>query len=101
VPLSELKGGIYSIGKGRIELKKDGKVAREFSYKLDPTKSPKHIDLIHNEKKLETGLGVYKLEGDKLTLCLPAFAKNKGRPTELVSKVKSGTLLMVFERVKK
>jgi uncharacterized protein (TIGR03067 family) len=58
----------------------------EFAYSLDPTKSPKEINLA---TKGNRALGIYKLEGDDLTICLslggsrPAdFATRAGGDTE-------------------
>jgi uncharacterized protein (TIGR03067 family) len=54
-------------------------------YQIDPSKSPKEIDLTHSPHgKTETVLGIYLLDGDVFHLY---FAQpGKPRPTELVSK---------------
>jgi uncharacterized protein (TIGR03067 family) len=39
----------------------------EFAFKVDPTKSPKTIDLVAGGN---TAHGIYKLEGDDLTICV-------------------------------
>jgi uncharacterized protein (TIGR03067 family) len=102
VPAAEFKGAYYAFEKGKMVMKKDGKMFVKGTYTLDPSKTPKHIDVVvTNDKKGETEQGIYKLEGDKLTICAPAFAKNKERPKEFASKSKSGTILVVLERVKK
>ncbi len=63
-------------------------------YKLDPTASPKTIDII---KKDMVELGIYELEGDTLRICL---AKDLRRPTKFESKSETGrNALVTFKRV--
>lgn len=85
----------------KIILKHKGE-NQESTYKLDPTAKPKAIDIVHSrpdggEEKVS---GIYKLDGDTLTIC----ARHRGgdeRPTEFESKEGSNTMLMVLKRVKK
>jgi uncharacterized protein (TIGR03067 family) len=74
----------------------------ECEYKLDPSKKPKQIDVspLTGEEKGKTFLGVYALDGDKLTLHI-AYPDSTERPTDLESKVGADTMLVVLERVKK
>ena len=71
------------------------------TYKVDPSKSPKTIDITFTGGPLDgvTMLGVYKLEGDTYTVCLPAGG-SKERAKELDSKPGSGRVLEVLTRVK-
>lgn len=62
-------------------------------YHLDPTKSPKEIDLIDSSGQ-PSGKGIYALDGDKLTLC----TSTADRPTSLATKQGDGLQLMVFKR---
>lgn len=63
-------------------------------YKLDPTASPKTIDII---KKDKVELGIYELEGDTLRICL---TKDLRRPTKFESKSETGrNALVIFKRV--
>src|SRR5262249_53126630 len=61
--------------------------------KLDETKKPKEVDLTV-EGQLH--LGIYKVEGDDLTVCLAA--PKEPRPTKFESPAKTGTFLVVFRR---
>lgn len=72
------------ITKDRITYK-FGEKNTEWSYRLDPTKQPKWIDLIEAD---ETTLGIYELEGDNLKICYPE-ARNGERSTAFESKADS------------
>jgi uncharacterized protein (TIGR03067 family) len=68
--------------------------------KLDPTRAPKHYDvtIATGPRKGLIAQGLYELEGDTFTVCLPF--RSKERPAELVSKSGNGCLLHVFQREK-
>jgi uncharacterized protein (TIGR03067 family) len=65
--------------------------------KLDPSKSPKHIEaeMTEGELKGKTYLGIYKFEDDTQVICLAAA--DKDRPTKFDSN--EGTLT-IWKRVK-
>jgi uncharacterized protein (TIGR03067 family) len=106
------------IEKSKLIFSADGKLTMidgfkvERTYVIDPSKDPKTIDIIDtitkvgpDGKKVTTELknvGIYELDGDKLTIC---YVRSDGpkagqRPTELKTKAKSGSFLSVYERVK-
>ena len=66
---------------------------------LDPSKSPKEIDFTYTTgfQKGKTTRGIYKLDGDKFTICRGADA-GKDRPTEFAAPTNSGLLLVVWKR---
>lgn len=72
------------------------------TFKIDPTQSPKHLDRTFrygdNPKSAKTTwLGIYKLEGDHLTLC-HAMSKEE-RPSEFATRQGTRLKVLVFERV--
>lgn len=101
-------------GKGRIVIKgaelsigEEGEAEDTFSFKLLPTENPKGIDLKMPGEKTPT-LGIYRLEGDRLTLCVrgrggrkkdgtPSDPQELVRPKEFASE---GNMLMVLTRKK-
>jgi uncharacterized protein (TIGR03067 family) len=71
------------------------------TFKVDPTKKPKTIDITMKEgpMKDKTMLGIYELDGDTYKLCGDMQGKN--RPTEFTVKPGSGYVLEVLKREKK
>jgi uncharacterized protein (TIGR03067 family) len=68
--------------------------------KVDPTKSPKEIDVMDEsgKKNDKTKLAIYELDGDTYRFCIaPA---GQPRPTEFASKAGSGHSLGVSKREK-
>ncbi len=73
-----------------------------FTMTIDPTSKPKTNEIVHETgtEKGKTQYGIYKLDGDKLTVCVtPAGKKAVDRPKEF-STTNSGNVIFVFERVK-
>jgi uncharacterized protein (TIGR03067 family) len=73
------------------------------SFKLDPSASPRTIDYTETATGDVEGRrvkGIYKIEGDTLTICR-ARGDGKGpRPTRISGKDR-GVVLMVWKRIKK
>jgi uncharacterized protein (TIGR03067 family) len=71
----------------------DGTKPREVTYKLDPSKKPKQIDITYTQDGVaETVTGIYERDGGKLKLCV-AESEVKERPTEFKSKSRKVTYI--------
>ena len=73
----------------------------EGTHKLDPTKTPRHIDAVRT-KGPHTGekmLGVYRLTDDSFVVALAA--RGKDRPTELKPEGGPGLRVLSFKRAAK
>jgi uncharacterized protein (TIGR03067 family) len=69
------------------------------TYKVDPAKTPKTIDVASHDRGVKSVPGIYSVEGDTLKVCLSSPA-NKERPTEFSAKEGSKASLYVLERQK-
>jgi uncharacterized protein (TIGR03067 family) len=88
--------------KGNERMMKMGDEVRARStFKLDPSKSPKEIDLTLQEGDMKgmTFKGIYEIDGDTQKVCLNI--EGGDRPKDFSSKEGSGHLLQVFKREKK
>ena len=71
------------------------------TYTTDPTKSPKHIEMVGTEGAMrgKSALGIYELDDDKLTICYTM--PGNPRPTEFESKLGSGAYLVTWKRAER
>lgn len=78
--------------------KRDGKSFAGTRIELDASRHPKAIDVIPDggRNRGERVLGIYKLEGDRLTICMAG--PGKPRPSEFRSEKGSGWTLRTFVR---
>jgi uncharacterized protein (TIGR03067 family) len=87
------------------EGKSTGKLAEEefrFTMTIDPKKNPKTMENLHETgaEKGKRQYGIYKLEGDKFTVCLTRAGSAEGdRPKDFNTK-DTTHVVFVFERVK-
>jgi uncharacterized protein (TIGR03067 family) len=100
-PADDLKGLTVAFAGDKYTVKKGDEVIQVGTQKLDPSKSPKIIDVTVTEglKKGAVMLGIYEIDGDTLKVCFDE--EGKKRPTEFKSPVGSETFVNVHKRVKK
>ena len=67
-------------------------------FTIDPTKTPKQIDILDETgtKNDKTKLGIYELDGDVIRFCVSR--SGKPRPTEFSAKEGTGWTLSVWKR---
>jgi uncharacterized protein (TIGR03067 family) len=106
IPLEDLKSGktvvtAQLVVKGESYLFTLGEERLEMTFKMDPTKTPKAIDMtiVAGPEKGKVHHGIYKLEGDTFTICR-YFEPDKDRPTEFGTKPDSGLMLVVWKHCK-
>ena len=95
---NEIKGDRMTFKDGIVTVKTKEKDEKG-TYKIDPSQKPKTID-VKEDGKDKVYQGIYKLEGDKLTICIPEQAGNK-RPTEFTAKEGSKQMILQLKREKK
>lgn len=85
---------------GKLIVKEPTKAKPEEStYSVDAKKTPNEIDLIPlPQEKTPTMPGIFKIEGDTLTICFTPMGE---RPKSFESKAGTVTMLLTFNRVKK
>jgi uncharacterized protein (TIGR03067 family) len=101
LPADELKGFILTFEGNKHTVKKGDKVIQVGTQKLDPSKSPKAIDVTMTEglNKGTVMLGIYEIDADTLKVCFDS--QGKKRPTEFKSAPGSENFVNVHKRVKK
>jgi uncharacterized protein (TIGR03067 family) len=101
LPADQLKGLTLTFEGDRHTVKKGEDVIQAGTQKLDPSKSPKAIDVTLTEgpNKGAVMLGIYEIDGDTLKVCFDQ--EGKKRPTEFKSPPGSQTFVNVHKRVKK
>src|SRR5262249_9637840 len=77
----------------------EGTKKTEMTFKLDPSKSPKTIDLTYGTggRMGEIDQGIYTLDGDTLKLCIK---RGGGRPTEFAAAPDSNSHLLILKKSK-
>ena len=84
---------------GRPEDYKKTPLKLERTFEIHPNRMPKQIDVTSPRGDSETMLGIYSIDGDKLTLCV-STSMALGRPEKFVTAADSGVTLTVLTRVK-
>ena len=101
LPADDLKTLILTFEGDKHTVKKGDEVIQVGIQKLDPSKSPKTIDVTMTEgpNKGAVMLGIYEIDGDTLRVCFDP--QGKKRPTEFKSAPGSENFVNVHKRLKK
>jgi uncharacterized protein (TIGR03067 family) len=101
LPADDLKGIILTFEGDKHTLKKGDEVIQVGTQKIDPSKSPKTIDVTMTEgpNKGKVMLGIYEIDDTTLKVCFDP--QGKKRPTEFKSAAGSENFVNVHKRVKK
>ena len=101
LPADDLKMFVVIFEGDKHTVKKGDEVIQVGTQKLDPSKSPKTIDVTMTEgpSKGTVMLGIYEIDADTLKVCFDP--QGKKRPTEFKSAPGSENFVNVHKRVKK
>jgi uncharacterized protein (TIGR03067 family) len=100
-PAAEFKTMTVTFTGDKFTVKKGEEVIQVGTQKLDPSRSPKTID-VKVTRGLSQGavmLGIYEISGDTLRVCFDP--EGKKRPTQFKSAAGSQVFVAVHKRVKK
>lgn len=99
MPEQDFKGNAIILNGDRFTAKVEGRDLNGL-YEVDPTATPKTIDVTfgEGEERGRTMLGIYELEGDTYRVCMALSGKT--RPTEFTTKPGSDQMLEVLKREK-
>jgi uncharacterized protein (TIGR03067 family) len=80
----KLQGAKFNFSGDKVTMEFDGK-KQEGTYAIDPTKSPKHIDLTFlRDGRKDVDRGIYQIEGDTLKMCVRGGYRKFDRDGKLV-----------------
>jgi uncharacterized protein (TIGR03067 family) len=99
----DVVGHRLSFTRNRFQIQsKERKLLYAGFVRMSPNAKPAAIDFEHTEGALKKKVwkGIYKLDGDTLTICDNAPDLKKGRPTAFEAKSGSGHVLITFKRTK-
>jgi uncharacterized protein (TIGR03067 family) len=100
----EIKDFTFEFKGDTVTLRKRKGDGKEMKYTLDPSKKPKWFDLPQGGADGDVAEGIYKLDGDELTICVISGMRNdtpSPRPTEFKASKPNKYTLFVLKRVKK
>ena len=88
-----IEGDQYNPGSGQLSV--------EYTYRIDPSRSPKAIDLIPHEGPYRgrTLRGIYSVHNDRLTICRVRFPEGE-RPAGFGTRPESGLASSTWKRRK-
>lgn len=102
-PLDRIIGGVMVVSENNFHIKTKAGTELKGDLILNPAKSPKHWDYIHQEGPLKDKKweGIYELKGDTLKICYAEADSEKERPAEFKTRKDSKLLYLELAREKK
>ena len=99
-PAADFKGMTVTFAGDKFTVKKGDEVIQVGTQMLDPSKTPKTIDvtMLEGPHKGTVMLGIYEIDADTLKVCFDP--EGKTRPTEFKSPPGSKNFVNVHKRVK-
>lgn len=92
-------GFTYVFRDGKSSFRVDGQSKEEYTYRLDRSQSPAHIDLMQKTDKGEVlNRGIFRLDGETLHWCL-TMRDGASRPTAFSTRKGDGLKSQVFIRL--
>jgi uncharacterized protein (TIGR03067 family) len=85
---------VIEITDGKMITYRKGKISDQNDLRIDAGQTPKHIYIGPGKSAHK---GIYKVEGDTLTIC--STPPRGPRPSEFVSRAEDKTALVVFKRI--
>jgi uncharacterized protein (TIGR03067 family) len=85
----------------KVSFKEGDKGAEEGTYKIDPTKKPKQIDLTKGKDGKDEAKGIYSLEGDTLKIGIGFSLKKEEVAARPPSFEDPGCITMTFKKESK
>lgn len=86
----------------QLDIKPDGE-GRRTTFQVDPSKTPKTIDLIPHDGSRKGSIvpGIYSLQDEQLRLCINIWGKDPAlRPTEFKAQEGDGCVFVTLRRTK-
>jgi uncharacterized protein (TIGR03067 family) len=101
IPADQIKESTLTIDGNKFTVKRGKEVAQAGTIKFDSIKSQKTFDVTvtEGEGKGSIMLGIYKIDGDTITVCLSYTGTV--RPTEYKTAEQSDSVVVTAKRVKK
>jgi uncharacterized protein (TIGR03067 family) len=101
LPDEQIKALKRTIKDDEFTVMRDGETVAKGKFTVDPSKSPKTIDvtITEGDNKDKTMKGIYEIDGDNYKVCFAPSGKD--RPKEFSSKGDEGLTLSVWKKAKK
>lgn len=99
-PATDVAGHRLTFSGDTFTIRRDDHALYRGTYVTDSGRTPAQIDFRHTEGTLKgkTWRGIYRLEGETLTICDNAPDLTRPRPARFVTKAGSGSICIVFKR---